>query len=80
MSYITAERLGRVLIWTWNKYVKKTAIPYKEIDFHFSASGVGSNNDVILCSIFELILYECMVGKKIIIRCGWGKFLNTIYK
>lgn len=36
MSYITAERLGRVLIWAWNKYVKKTAIPYKEIDFHFS--------------------------------------------
>ena len=20
----------------WNKYVKKTAIPYKEIDFHYS--------------------------------------------
>ena len=36
MSYITAERLGRVLIWAWNKYVKKTAIPYKEIDFHYS--------------------------------------------
>ena len=32
----TAERLGRVLIWAWNKYVKKTAIPYKEIDFHYS--------------------------------------------
>ena len=36
MSYITAERLGRVLIWAWNKYVKKTAIPYKKIDFHYS--------------------------------------------
>ena len=36
MSYITAKRLGRVLIWAWNKYVKKTAIPYKEIDFHYS--------------------------------------------
>ena len=36
MSYIEAERLGRVLIWAWNKYVKKTAIPYKEIDFHYS--------------------------------------------
>ena len=35
MDYITAERLGRVLIWAWNKYVKKTAIPYKEIDFHY---------------------------------------------
>lgn len=35
MSYITAKRLGRVLIWAWNKYVKKTAIPYKEIDFHY---------------------------------------------
>ena len=29
MSYIEAERLGRVLIWAWN-------IPYKEIDFHYS--------------------------------------------
>lgn len=28
--------MGRVLIWAWNKYVKKTAIPYKEIDFHYS--------------------------------------------
>ena len=28
MSYITAKRLGRVLIWAWNKYVK-------EIDFHY---------------------------------------------
>lgn len=36
MSYITAERLGKVLIWAWNKYVKKTAIPYKKIDFHYS--------------------------------------------
>lgn len=36
MSYITAKRLGRVLIWAWNKYVKKTAISYKEIDFHYS--------------------------------------------
>ena len=35
MSYITAERLGKVLIWAWNKYVKKTAIPYKEVDFHY---------------------------------------------
>lgn len=36
MSYITAERLGKVLIWAWNKYVKKTSIPYKKIDFHYS--------------------------------------------
>lgn len=34
--YITAEKFGRVLIWAWNKYVKKTAIPYKVIDFHYS--------------------------------------------
>ena len=28
--------MGKVLIWAWNKYVKKTAIPYKKIDFHYS--------------------------------------------
>ena len=33
MSYITAERLGRVLIWAWNKYVEETAISYKKLTF-----------------------------------------------
>lgn len=36
MSYITAERLGKVLIWVWNRCIKKTAIPYEELDFHYS--------------------------------------------
>ena len=35
MSYITAERLGKVLIWVWNRCIKKTAIPYEELDFHY---------------------------------------------
>ena len=35
MSYITSEILGKDLIWSCNKYVKKTSIHYKEIDFHY---------------------------------------------
>lgn len=33
---IEIEQWGKIIIWLWNKYVKKTAIPYKEIDFHYS--------------------------------------------
>lgn len=35
-NLITVNRFGKVLIWVWNRCIKKTAIPYKEIDFHYS--------------------------------------------
>mgnify|MGYP000268381803 len=35
-SLITAKRFGKVLIWVWNRYIKKAAIPYEELDFHYS--------------------------------------------
>ncbi len=27
--------MGKVLIWVWNRCIKKTAIPYEELDFHY---------------------------------------------
>jgi hypothetical protein len=35
MNYTTTERSGKVLICAYNKYVKKIAIPYKEINFQY---------------------------------------------
>ena len=34
-SLITAKRFGKVLIWVWNRYIKKAAIPFEELDFHY---------------------------------------------
>ena len=34
-NLITVNRFGKVLIWVWNRYIKKTAIPYEELDFHY---------------------------------------------
>ena len=35
-SLVTVKRFGKVLIWVWNRYIKKAAIPYEELDFHYS--------------------------------------------
>ena len=32
---ISLNRFGKVLIWVWNRCIKKTAIPYEELDFHY---------------------------------------------
>ena len=34
-NLITVNRFGKVLIWVWNRCIKKTAIPYEELDFHY---------------------------------------------
>ena len=34
-SLITAKRFGKVLIWVWNRYIKKAAIPFEELDFNY---------------------------------------------
>lgn len=34
-SLITVKRFEKVLIWVWNRYIKKAAIPYKELDFYY---------------------------------------------
>ncbi len=34
-SLITVKRFGKVLIWVWNRYIKKATIPYEELDFHY---------------------------------------------
>ena len=34
-SLITAKRFGKVLIWVWHRYIKKAAIPFEELDFHY---------------------------------------------
>lgn len=34
-SLITVKRFGKVLIWVWNRYIKKAVIPYEELDFHY---------------------------------------------
>ena len=35
-SLVTVKRFGKVLIWVWHRYIKKAAIPYEELDFHYS--------------------------------------------
>ena len=35
-SLVTVKRFGKVLIWVWRRYIKKAAIPYEELDFHYS--------------------------------------------
>ena len=34
-NLITVNRFGKVLIWVWNRCIKKAAIPYEELDFHY---------------------------------------------
>lgn len=35
-SIITAQRLGKFLIWIWLKYIRKTPVAYDELDFRYS--------------------------------------------
>lgn len=34
-SYLTIQRLGKVIIWLWSRYVKKKPVPYMELEFHY---------------------------------------------
>lgn len=35
-NIITLERTGKFIVWFWNKYIKKTYIPYIDLEFHYS--------------------------------------------
>ena len=35
-NIITLERIGKIIVWFWNKYIKKTYIPYIDLEFHYS--------------------------------------------
>lgn len=35
-NIITLERIGKFIVWFWNKYIKKTYIPYIDLEFHYS--------------------------------------------
>jgi hypothetical protein len=34
-NIITLERIGKFIIWFWNKYIKKRYIPYIDLEFHY---------------------------------------------
>lgn len=36
MDLITIECWGKVVIWLWSRYIKKTPIPYDELELHYS--------------------------------------------
>ena len=35
-NIITLKRIGKFIIWFWNKYIKKRYIPYTDLEFHYS--------------------------------------------
>lgn len=35
-NIITAQRFGKLLIWAWRRYIKKSPVKYKELDLHYS--------------------------------------------
>ena len=35
-NIITLERIGKFIVWFWNKYIKKTYIAYIDLEFHYS--------------------------------------------
>lgn len=35
-NIITLKRIGKFIIWFWNKYIKKRYIPYIDLEFYYS--------------------------------------------
>lgn len=35
-NIITPQRYGKMLIWVWHRYIKKSSIKYKDLDLHYS--------------------------------------------
>lgn len=35
-NVITAQRFGKLLIWAWRRYIKKSPVKYNELDLHYS--------------------------------------------
>lgn len=34
-NVITLKRIGKFIIWLWNKYIKKRYIPYIDLEFYY---------------------------------------------
>ncbi|ADY37008.1 hypothetical protein Bacsa_2469 [Phocaeicola salanitronis DSM 18170] len=34
-NIITLKRIGKFIIWFWNKYIKKRYIPYIDLEFYY---------------------------------------------
>lgn len=51
-SIITAERLGKFLVWIWLKYIRKSAVKYSELGYFYSNwifIGIG-------CAFFAVVV------------------------
>ena len=61
-NLITVNRFGKVLIWVWNRCIKKTAIPYEELDFHYTDwTYIITGSIIFWVVLFVTLLYFAFI-------------------